>query len=126
MPDRLGPELLVVGIILLIVLGRRLLLLSGRGQAGTATDGEIDYGPAGAAICPRCGRPFARHILSPNLIAGKLSRCLHCGKWSIVPRATPAALAAAEAAQRAAAEPATAPLSEEERLRRRIEASRYE
>ncbi len=123
--EQIRPELVLVGIILLIVVGRRLLLLKGEKTVG-AVDGPAGYGLAGGAICPRCGQAFARHPLSPNLITGKLSRCPHCGKWSVAPRATPAELAAAEAAQRAAKEPGTAVLSEEERLRRQIEASKYE
>lgn len=125
MPEQIGPELVLVGIILLIVVGRRLLLLKGEKEMG-AVDGQAGYGLAGGAICPGCGRAFARHALSPNLIAGKLSRCPHCGKWSIVSRATPAALVAAEAARQTPAEPAASALSEEERLRRQIEESRYE
>ncbi len=115
-------ELVLVGIIVLVVVGRRLFLLAGQKQAGEASG----YGLSGGAVCLRCGRAFARHPLSPNLIAGKLSRCPHCGKWSIVPRATPAALIAAEAAHRTASETPGAALSEEERLRRQIEASKYE
>lgn len=116
------PGLVLAAIVVLVVAGRRLLLLPGRKQ----TAGAPGYGLAGGAICPRCKRAFARDALSPNLIVGKLCRCPHCGKWSVVPRATPAALAEAETANRAAPEPATPTLSEEERLRRKIDASKYE
>ncbi len=126
MAEQIGPELILVGIIVLIVVGRRLLLLRGEKGARTTTGEGAGYGLAGAAICPGCGRAFARHALSPNLITGKLSRCPHCGKWSIAPRATPAELAVAEGAVQAPAEPAPAALSDEERLRHRIESSRYE
>ena len=61
-------------------------------------------------------------------MVGKLERCPHCGKWSIARRAMPAELAAAEerlmadnqAGQMAAGE------SEEEKLRRMLDDSRYE
>lgn len=46
------------------------------------------YGPAGGAVCPRCDLPFSRFFLSPNLLAGKLVRCPHCGKISIRARAS--------------------------------------
>lgn len=115
-------ELVVVGVVVLIVVGRRLLLLSSQKQGGEAPG----YGAAGGAICPGCGRAFARNFLSPNLIMGKLCRCPHCGKWSIVPRATPAALAAADAAQSKRTSAETPATSEDERLRRQIEASKYE
>ena len=63
------------------------------------------------------------------MLTGKLDRCPHCGKWSVVRRATPAELSAAEAAELAAAkaEQAETPgLSEEERLRQELEDSRYQ
>ncbi|MFQ5615715.1 MAG: Ig-like domain-containing protein [Anaerolineales bacterium] len=85
------------------------------------------YGIAGGAVCPRCTLPFSRHVLSPNLLAKKLERCPHCRKWSAVPRAAPAALETAEA--RLAQENIRGelpPESEEERLRKLIEESRFD
>jgi hypothetical protein len=55
------------------------------------------YSPAGGVVCPRCGLPFSRSILSPNLLAGKLVRCPHCGKISILARASQNRLNEAEA-----------------------------
>lgn len=55
------------------------------------------YGAAGGAVCGRCQLPFARHVLSPNLILGKLERCPHCGRIAIVPRASRYKLDEAEA-----------------------------
>lgn len=46
------------------------------------------YGPAGGVVCPRCQLPFSRSVFSPNLLVGKLVRCPHCGKISILPRAS--------------------------------------
>ena len=54
------------------------------------------YGIAGGAICPRCDLPFSRFFLSPNLVAGKLVRCPHCGKISIRARASQNQLQKAE------------------------------
>jgi hypothetical protein len=86
------------------------------------------YGPLGGAICPKCGRPFSRHWWAPNMVAGKLDRCPHCGRWSVV-RALPLdQLRAAEAAELEAAQPA-APASEpsaEEKLRRQLDESRFD
>jgi len=86
------------------------------------------YGPAGGAVCPRCAKPFSRHMFSPNLLAGKLERCPHCGKWAVVRRAGPAELAAAE--ERLRADNRSAPLDTEDeraqRLRQVIEDSKYE
>jgi hypothetical protein len=83
------------------------------------------YGPAGGAICVRCGRPFARNFLSLNLFTGKLERCPYCQKWQLAKRAGPTALAAAEAAEIEASKPTISTESPEEKLRRQIEESRY-
>jgi hypothetical protein len=83
------------------------------------------YGPAGGAVCPRCSLPFSRHFLSPNLLLGKLERCPHCGRWSIVARASPPALAEAEARWGSEGTSAVAE-SPDDRLQRQIDDSRYE
>jgi hypothetical protein len=86
------------------------------------------YGLLGGAICPKCGRPFARHWWAPNVVAGKLDRCPHCGRWSTV-RAVPLdQLRAAETAELQQAQPAAhAPeLSAEDKLRRQLDDSRYD
>lgn len=118
--------LVLAGVVVLLVIGRRLLLLSGAKQRTAAAGAPRDYELAGGAICPCCGGPFARHPLSPNLLVGKLSRCPHCGKWSVVPRASPAALAEAEARRSAQVGPAGPTLSAEDQRHRAIEASKYE
>src|SRR2546422_242225 len=86
------------------------------------------YGILGGAICPKCGRPFSRHWWAPNAVSGKLDRCPHCGRWSVV-RALPLdQLRAAEAAELQAAQP-THPASEpsaEEKLRRQLDESRFD
>ncbi|MBM4423025.1 MAG: hypothetical protein FJ030_06480 [Chloroflexi bacterium] len=87
-----------------------------------------NYGWLGGAICPKCKRPFAIHWWSFN--AGffrKFDRCDHCGKWSIVSRASREQLAAAEAAELAASqpEPPISELSLEEKLKRQLDDSRY-
>jgi hypothetical protein len=82
------------------------------------------YGMAGGAVCPRCSLPFSRHALSLNLVTGKLERCPHCGRWSIVGRASPAALAEAEARWGSETGAARSE-SEADRLQRQIDESRY-
>lgn len=54
------------------------------------------YGLLGATICPKCGRPYPRHLWGMNLLVGRLDRCSHCGQWALTSRATPAALQMAE------------------------------
>jgi hypothetical protein len=105
----------VASAVLPVVLGRKRVHRPGQ------------YGAAGGAICPRCSNPYARRFWSPNLLAGKLERCPHCGKWAIVRRADPASLAAAEA--RLASEGETqleSSESEADRLQRLLDESRYE
>jgi ribosomal protein L32 len=55
----------------------------------------------GGTVCPKCGRPFPRHLFGIKLIVGRLDRCDNCGKWVMTNRATPAALRAAEEAEKA-------------------------
>lgn len=118
--------LIVIGALVLIV-GLRVVSHfvtrdKSAGQKGV-------YGIYGGAICPRCGRPFSRHWWAPNLVAGKLDRCPHCGKWHFSTRATPQMLASAEQfAEELDAEeaPDVAQPDAEELLRRRLEESRFD
>ena len=86
------------------------------------------YGYYGGLICPKCSRPFSRHIYGLNLGLYKYDRCPYCGKWSLVKRASKEELEAAESAEITAAQegvfqPQT---SEEDGLRRDLEDSRFE
>ena len=76
--------LLIVVPILVLSIGGSLLAawITNRGRKGN-TDINV-HGPFGGAICPKCHKPFARHIWGINLVAGKYDRCPHCGKWSLV------------------------------------------
>lgn len=86
-----------------------------------------EYGAAGGAVCRRCGLPFARRILAPNLILGKLERCPHCGHWAISPRASAAKLKQAEERYEADRQVGSyQPPAGEEEWKRRIEESRFE
>jgi DNA-directed RNA polymerase subunit RPC12/RpoP len=84
------PLLIGIGALTLIGLGAPFLL----GRNKEFVLGK--YGPAGGAVCPRCELPFSRPFLSPNMMVGKLVRCPHCGKVSILPRASSVNLQAAE------------------------------
>ena len=86
-----------------------------------------EYGAAGGTVCPRCGFPFSRHTLSPNLGLGKLERCPHCGKWSIRTRAPQADLLAAEERLRAAQdENSQIEIDPDEDLKRALDESRFD
>jgi hypothetical protein len=119
------PLAAIVIIAMLASLGGQFLL-SGRRKQRPEPGAPRNYGIEGGAICPKCGRPFARHFPSPNLLVGKLERCPYCGKWCIVAAASREALAAAEAAEAVASQAAVPEASPDEKLRRQIEESRYE
>ena len=117
------PLLAIVGVVSLVaIIGPALL---GK-RKGAFRMGE--YGVAGGAVCPRCTFPYSRHMLSPNLILGKLERCPHCGKWAIVARANPSDLEAAEVRLQLDHEQGRRPLDREDDqdLKRMLEESRYE
>ncbi len=115
----------ILGVVLLISLVATLAPLLLDRQRGPFRPGV--YGAAGGAICPRCKLPFPLHVMSMHVLTGKLERCPHCGKWSLVGRASAAALAEAEArlqdenSRGRLAEPSTA-----DTMRQMIEDSRYE
>lgn len=116
----LVPILIVVGIAAIAGIAGPLLL----GRHKEHTPGV--YGAAGGSICPRCTFPFSRGFLAPNLLVGKLVRCPHCGKWSILPRAPSMALAAAEERLAADGQTEIDVPGEADKLRRMIEDSRFE
>ena len=91
----LGGAIVVTLLIVGLVQG---VLLKGKGQ--THVPGEPrNYGMLGGTVCPKCGRPFPRHLWGIKLVVGRLDRCDNCGKWSMTHRATADELAAAEAAE---------------------------
>jgi Bacterial Ig domain len=91
---------LVVVILGVMLLSFLLPVLLGRGKKSQVPLGASrSYGILGGAICPKCGRPFAVHAWGLNIVVGKLDRCPHCGKWSVVQRSSPQALRAAEDAE---------------------------
>ena len=122
--------ILIVGA---IVLSAVVPLFTGRNKQPRSpeayTPGEPrSYGMFGGTVCPKCGRPFGLHWWGLNVgLFSKYDRCPHCGKWSLVRRASREALVAAEAAESAARAATIAPpqLTEEEALREQLEDSRY-
>lgn len=114
------PLLVIVGIATLA--GALVPALMGR----TKDFKPGNYGAAGGAVCPRCTFPYSRNILAPNLLVGKLQRCPHCGKWAIVPRASQTNLQAAEERWTREGTSSVEVPSEEEKLRQRIDDSRYD
>ncbi len=114
-----------IGVVLLSAL---LPVIFGRRKgAGVPLGTPRSYGILGGTICPKCRRPFGIHIWGLDILVGKIDRCPHCGRWSLVRRVSPEALKAAEAAELDMAErnegaPSVPP---EEALRKELDNSRY-
>ncbi len=107
-----------VALVMAIVIGLQVILASrGRGS------GRVVYGALGGAVCPQCRRPFAIHWWSPHGIGTRFDRCDHCGKWSMVRRASPSELEAAEAASAPADQAPTT--SAADRLEHQLADTRY-
>jgi len=120
---------LVVVILGAVGLATLVLFISTRGKKESLPPGAPrNYGHYGGAICPKCSRPFSRHIYGLNLATHKFDRCPYCGKWSMVRRASKEQLETAEAAEITAARNGvfSPDRSEEDELRQEIEDSRFE
>jgi hypothetical protein len=119
---------LLVVILIAALLSAIFPMLGGRKLKTLPPGAERNYGAAGGAICRNCGRPFSRNFFSPNLLFGKLERCPFCGKWAILPAASPQDLRLAE--QRELEDARATGLvqeeTEEEKLRKELEKSRYQ
>jgi hypothetical protein len=123
----LGTFGLVGIVIVLIVVVQFVPAWIGR-KKPAASGAPLTYGMLGGAICPKCHRPFPIHWWGLNAGFQKYDRCDHCGRWSLVSRATAEQLRAAEAAGRAAGQPEIAgeAQSAEARLKKQLEESRYQ
>ncbi len=83
-------------------------------------------GAFGGAVCPKCGCPFPRHWWGLNLGGKKYDRCPHCGKWSMVGRASKTELKQAAFDCGLEKPPINAPASRpEDDLHKRLDDSRY-
>jgi hypothetical protein len=120
--------------IVVVVLGAILLMVIvpfvfSRGKKEQLPPGAPrNYGYYGGAICPKCSRPFSRHIYGLNLGLHKFDRCPYCGKWSLVRRASPEELAAAESAELSSSQEGIfqPEISEGEALLKDLEDSRFD
>jgi hypothetical protein len=120
---------IIIPVVVIVGLAFLVPLIFTRGKKKQLPPGAPrNYGHYGGAICPKCERPFSRHIYGLNLGLQKYDRCPYCGKWSLVRRASREELEAAETAEiKAAREGVFEPeKSEEQELRKDIEDSRFE
>jgi hypothetical protein len=121
------PIIGLVVIMILVSLGLPLIL-NKRKLASLPPGTPRNYGIGGGAICPKCGRPFPLRLWFINLGMSKIDRCPYCGKWSFLHRSSLAELHAAEAAEVSeASETSAVPEeSEEDKLRKEIDDSKYQ
>ncbi len=121
------PILVIVG--LAVLLSALFPALTGRGRLSQLPLGEPrNYGLRGGGICPKCKRPFSFSLLTPNLLMYRFDRCPYCGRWGVVRIASLSELRKAEAAELELAK-ASQPIpeeSEEEKLRKELDESRYQ
>ncbi|UYN90758.1 MAG: hypothetical protein KIT08_05850 [Anaerolineales bacterium] len=111
----------ILGIVLVVTLVTTVVpALFGRGKPVRGK-----YGMSGGAVCPKCDLPFPLRFFSFNMGARKFERCPHCGKWSMVRRASKEDLAAAEARWAALDAPGQ-PAPRDSRQDEQIDNSRYE
>jgi hypothetical protein len=119
---------IVVVVLASILVATVVPFIFSRGKKEQLAPGaKRQYGYFGGAICPKCDRPFSRHIYGLNLGPRKLDRCPYCGNWSLVGRASREELEAAEAAEiEDAQKGALQPQFSEEKLKRDLDESRFE
>lgn len=120
----------ILGAVVLVALASTLgpvLLRKGK-NVSLPPGSQRTYGISGGTICPRCQRPFSISPFGMNLVMGKLSRCPYCGKWFLARRYPIEMLRAAEQAELADVQATSEQIpeeTEEEKLRREIDNSRY-
>lgn len=112
------PLLVAVGAIAVLSIVLPSLFGRGKPQIGK-------YGISGGAVCPKCGLPFPIHFFSFHAGLKHLERCPHCRRWVWARPANKQALATAEARWRGDEKVATSE-TEEDRVRRQIDDSRYD
>jgi hypothetical protein len=130
-PKQSSPKLIlpILGIVVVVILLSAFVpFLANRGKRTSLTPGaERKYGAGGGAICPKCHRPFALPLFTAHLGFSKLAVCPYCGKWSLVRVESIDKLRAAEKAELETAKPENiSALSEDEKLRKDIDDSKYQ
>jgi len=117
----------IVGIILgIVVLSAIVPLAMGRRTKKLPMGAERNYGAGGGAICPRCQRPFPLPLISPHLVFSKLAVCPYCGKVGLMRPQPIDKLRAAEKAELAGDKVLVPEESEEEKLKKNLDDSKYQ
>ncbi len=119
----------VFGVVILAILGATLIpFLATRNKklVQLPLGEERSYKMGGGGICPKCKRPFALPLFSMNLGLSKYARCPYCGKWSAVRVLSIAKLREAEKAELTWSQAETPQASDEEKLRKELDDSKYQ
>jgi len=118
----------VLGVVVAAILIAMLVpFLARRGKhLSIPLGGERNYGVAGGGICPKCHRPFALPLFSLHLGFSKLAHCPFCSKWSLVRVESIGKLHEAEKAELEWGKGEVKDESEEEKLRKEIDDSKYQ
>ncbi len=118
----------ILGIVVVVILASFITtFLAGKKQGAIPPGTPRNYGIKGGTICPKCSRPYAFKLLSLNMGPfHKLDRCPNCGRWGLFRRRALDELRAAEVAEVSGAQEFEPAVSEEEKLRKELEDSRYQ
>lgn len=119
----------VFGVVLVAILGSTLipfLVTRNKKPVQLPLGEERSYGVGGGGICPKCKRPFALPFFSMNMGLSKYGRCPYCGKWSAVRVLPVAKLREAEKAELTWSQAEAPQVSEEEKLRKELDDSKYQ
>jgi len=118
---------LIVVVFGAILLSVAVPMLIGRGKRDELPLGaERKYGLRGGSICPKCKRPFALPLFSMDLGFSKLARCPYCRKMNAVRVQPLVKLREAERAELEQAEGQVPEISEEEKLKKELDDSKYQ
>ncbi len=112
--------------IVVLALGGRFLASRIANRNGRNSGQPAISGALGGTICPHCGRPYAIHLWSVNLMMTRLDRCPHCGKWKLVRRMPQEMLEAAAAAWEEGESTTTPAPAAKKTLSDQLDESRYD
>jgi hypothetical protein len=116
---------ILVVVVAALLLATLIPVLAGRKTVQLAPGTPRNY-PMGGGICPKCGRPYAYHFYALKLGFGKMDRCPYCGRYGFTRYASLDKLRAAEQAELEGAKAQVPEISEEEKLKKDLDNSKYE
>lgn len=126
MRNILFPLLGLVAVITVAGFAIQIFMARGKQPGGAGAGGSFSYRSGYGAVCPRCQLPTQVHPISINLgFMTKFDRCDNCGKWSLMRVRSPKDMQAYISTLQAQGQARVQPESEEEKLRRQLDDSKY-